>query len=47
VSESRAIVDPEEILSYWFPQSTMPIQTLHQQVVRGPGIREHPLWAAR
>ncbi len=25
VSESRAIVDPEEILSYWFPQATMPI----------------------
>jgi hypothetical protein len=25
VSESRAIVDPEEILSYWFPQATMPV----------------------
>ena len=28
MSESRAIVDPEEILSYWFPQATMPIPKL-------------------
>ena len=25
MSESKAIVDPEEILSYWFPQAMMPI----------------------
>ena len=25
MSESRAIVDPEEILSYWSPQAMMPI----------------------
>ena len=35
MSDSRAIVDPEEILSYWFPPGyDADPETLHQQVVR-------------
>ena len=35
MSESRAIVDPEEILSYWFPPGyDADSETLQQQVVR-------------
>lgn len=35
MSESKAIVDPEEILSYWFPPGyDADLETLRQQVVR-------------
>ena len=45
VSESRAIVDPEEILSYWFPPGyDADPETLRQQVVRwfqgGPEVAQ-------
>ena len=45
VSESRAIVDPEEILSYWFPLGyDADPETLRQQVVRwfqgGPEVAQ-------